>query len=64
MWGSAVKVSRKRKELGWNDERSELQAEWDEVFNDRQVLGNGASEGAWCWVLGAWCEVTEAEVEP
>ena len=48
----------------WNYERSELQAERDEVFDNRQVLGDGTSEGAWCWVLGAWCEGTEAEVEP
>ena len=47
-----------------NYERSELQTERDEVFDYRQVLGNGASEGAWCWVLGAWCEGPEAEVEP
>ena len=40
-----MKVSRKRKELGWNYERSELQAEWDEVFDDRQVLGDGAEGG-------------------
>ena len=48
----------------WNYERSELQAERDEVFDDRQVLGNGPGEGAWCWVLGAWCEGSETEVEP
>ena len=29
----------------WNYERSELQAEWDEVFDDRQVLGHGAEGG-------------------
>ena len=45
-------------------ERSELQAERDEVFDDRQVLGDGAGEGDWCWVLGAWCEGSETEVEP
>ena len=56
----------------WNDERSELQAERDEpsfatssatvgaVFDDRQVLGDGHGEGAWCWVLGAWCEGSES----
>ena len=62
MWGSAVKVSRKRKELGWNYERSELQAERDEVFDDRQVLGDGPEGGR--VRVGSAAEGPQAEVEP
>ena len=39
-------------------EGGELQAQWDEVLDDRQEFG------AWCLVLCAWCEGAEAEVEP
>ena len=43
-------------------ERSELQAERDEVFDDRQVLGNGPEGGRVC--VGSAAEGPEAEVEP
>ena len=46
----------------WNYERSELQAERDEVFDDRQVLGNGPEGGRFC--VGFAGEGPEAEVEP
>ena len=36
----------------------------DAGFDNWQVLGDGPGEGAWCWVLGAWGEGAEAEVEP
>ena len=45
-----------------NDERSELQAERNEVFDDRQVLGDGAEGGRIC--VGSAAEGPEAEVEP
>ena len=41
-------------------ERSELQAEWDEVFNDRQVLGDGPEGGRVC--VGSAAEGPETEV--
>ena len=51
-----------------NDERSELQTKRDEVFDRRQVLGNGPEGGrvilvlgAWCLVPGAWCLVLGAK---
>ena len=51
-------------ELMWNCtyERSELQAERNEVFDDRQVLGDG-TEGGRVRVRPA-AERPEAEVEP
>ena len=46
----------------WNYERSELQAEWNEVFDDRQVLGDGPEGGR--VRVGSAREGPEAEVEP
>ena len=43
-------------------ERSELQAERDEVFDDRQVLGDGPEGGR--VRVGSAAEGAEAEVEP
>ena len=50
-------------EMGrWNDERSELQTEWHEVFDLRQVLGDGTEGGR--VRVGSAREGAEAEVEP